>query len=103
MENDLFQKIRSFFDRTTENAEAMNEALMVIEPVPPYGGRGMVTVLITAAGLISIALLGGMGLVSMMVLLITLALIFLILAKVFGISFDMDPTEIFGFHPGGPF
>jgi len=44
-----------------------------------------------------------MGLVSMMVLLITLALIFLILAKVFGISFDMDPTEIFGFHPGGPF
>jgi hypothetical protein len=100
MDNKLFDKVRSFFDRTSETAGEFSEALMVIEPVPPFAKRGMMTVLITAAGLISIALLGGLGLVSMMVLLVTLALIFLILSKVFGIDFEVNPGEIFGWGPG---
>jgi len=100
MNNEFINRLRSFFEHTTDNAVAMSEALMVLDPVPPFGGRGMATVLITGAGLISIALLSGLGLVSMLVLLVTLGLIFLILAKVFGIDFDVDPNEIFGFHPG---
>jgi hypothetical protein len=100
MDNKLFDKVRSFFDRTGETANEVSQALVLFEPVAPFAKRGAVTVLITAAGLISIALLGGLGLVSMMVLLVTLALIFLILSKVFGIDFDVNPGEIFGWGPG---
>ena len=71
---------------------------MVIEPVAPFGGRGMITVLITSASLLSITLLGGVGLASMIILLLALGLIFLILSTIFGISFDMDPAEIFRQH-----
>lgn len=102
MANEFVNKVRSTWEKINDNASEMSEALMVLEPVPPFGGKGMVTVLITTAGLISVALLGGLGLVSMMVLLVALGLIFLILAKVFGIDFEIDPNEIFGFQ-SGPF
>ncbi|MHA1570105.1 MAG: hypothetical protein ACTSXZ_11605 [Alphaproteobacteria bacterium] len=100
MSNAILDTLRSFFDSASDNATAMTEALMVIEPVSPFGGRGMITVLVTTAGLISVALLGSLGLVSMMVLLVCLGLIFLILSKVFGIDFEVDPSDIFGFQPG---
>jgi len=100
MSSNVIDRIRSLFEKAAEDADELSQALMVIEPAPPFGGRGMVTVLVTTAGLISIALLGGLGLVSMLVLLVALGLIFMILSKVFGINFDVDPNEIFGFTPG---
>ncbi len=100
MENKLFDRMRAFFSQANDDAVDLSEALVLFEPVPPFAKRGMITVLITAAGLISITLLGGLGLVSMMVLLVTLGLIFLILSKVFGIDFDMNPSDMFGWGPG---
>jgi len=96
--DNLLDRIRHFFDKASDQAAEISEALMVIEPVAPFGGRGMITVLITSASLLSITLLGGVGLASMIILLLALGLIFLILSTIFGISFDMDPAEIFRQH-----
>ncbi|MDP8225453.1 MAG: hypothetical protein P9L99_18985 [Candidatus Lernaella stagnicola] len=95
MEFSLFDRVRDLFDKASENVTEVSDALMVIEPVPPYGGRGAVTVLITGAALLSMALVSGVGLVSMVIMLMALAIIFMILTNVFGISFDVDPSEIF--------
>lgn len=101
MDFPLIDRLRNMFNEASEQAGDFSEALMVIEPVPPFGGRGAVTVLVTSAALLSIALLGGVGLVSMAIMLLALAIIFLILSHVFGISFDMDPAELFR-HGGTP-
>jgi hypothetical protein len=93
--DELIDRVRDLMHRAADQAGEVGEALMVIEPTPPYGGRGAATVLITAAALISIALLGGVGLASMIIMLLALGIIFMILSAVFGISFDMDPAEIF--------
>ncbi len=95
MEFEIISRVREIFDRTTKQASEVSEALAVIEPVPPFGGRGTVTVLLTGAALLSIALLGGVGLTAMVIMLIALGIIFLILTNVFGISFDVDPSEVF--------
>jgi len=92
---DFIDRIRGMYSRVSDHATDMSEALMVIEPVPPFGNRGLLTVLVTTASLISIALLGSMGLAAMVMLLIALGLILLILANVFGIDFDLDQSEIF--------
>ena len=88
-------QLHEIYEKATGQTREMTEALMVISPVAPYADKGMVTVLVTAAGLISIALLGGVGLVSMAILLVALGLIFMILSSVFGITFDVDPADLF--------
>jgi hypothetical protein len=95
MKSKLFDRVRDLLGKASHEAGEMSEALMVLEPVPPYGGKGVVTVLITAASLISIALLGGVGLMALAILFVALGIIFLILSSVFGISFDLDPAELF--------
>jgi hypothetical protein len=95
MEFKLFDRLRDMYQRAADQAGEVGEALMVIEPAPPYGGHGVATMLITSAALISIALLGGVGLASLLIMLLALGIIFMILSSVFGISFDMDPAELF--------
>jgi hypothetical protein len=101
MELNLLERMREMFDKAHDQAADFSEALTVIEPVPPFGGRGAVTVLVTSAALLSVTMLSGVGLVSLAIMLIALAIIFLILTNVFGISFDVDPADIFR-HGGSP-
>jgi hypothetical protein len=100
MKTEVFDRVRDLFHRAANQAQEMSEALMVIEPVAPYGGKGLASALITAAGLISIALMGGVGLAALVILLLALGIIFMILSGVFGISFDVDPAEVLRYGPG---
>ncbi len=93
----MFEKIKEQLKSTGAKAKEASKALTIIEPMPPYNQKGMLTALITAAGLISVTLLAGVGLVSLTILLLALGLILLILTRVFGVEFDMDPAEFMRF------
>ncbi len=93
----MFDKIKEQLKSTTQKAKEATKALVVIEPIPPYNEKGMLTALITAAGLISVTLLAGVGLATLTILLLALGLILLILTRVFGVEFDMDPAEFMRF------
>ncbi|MCZ7582449.1 MAG: hypothetical protein M5R36_03435 [Deltaproteobacteria bacterium] len=68
---------------------------MLFEPEAPFRGKGMVTVLVTSASLITVAILGGVSLACLLVLLLCLSMIMLILTRVLGIDLDLAPEEIF--------
>ena len=93
----MLDSIKDMLKNAGERADEAGKWLAVIEPLPPYNGKGMVTALITAAGLISTALLAGVGLTALLVLLTALGLIMLILTRVFGLELDMTPEEFFHF------
>jgi hypothetical protein len=87
----------TFKDQLTKKAKEAERWLTLVEPVPPHNDKGMLTALITAAGLISITLLAGVGLCAMTILLLALGLVLLILSRVFGVEFDMDPQDFMRF------
>lgn len=91
----MIDRIKEKIKAAGQKAESAGKWLTVIEPVSPYNKKGMLTALITAAGLISVTLLAGVGLATLLVLLVCLGMILLILAKVFGVEFDMNPEEMF--------
>ena len=91
--NDIGEKLRGMMGKVKEKGQF----LMVVEPVHPYNNKGMVTALITAAGLISVAILAGVSLVSLAVMLAALGLILLILTRVFGVDLNFNPEDIFGY------
>ncbi|MCC6158980.1 MAG: hypothetical protein IT350_13105 [Deltaproteobacteria bacterium] len=91
--------LSDFFDQARDKARQVSRALVLFEPEPPFRGRGLLTVLVTTASLITVTILGGVTLSSLVVLLLALALIMLILTRVLGIDFDVAPEEIFGFRP----
>ncbi|MCL4235584.1 MAG: hypothetical protein KJ042_13805 [Deltaproteobacteria bacterium] len=91
--------LSDFFDQAREKARQVSRALVLFEPEAPFRGRGLLTVLVTTASLITVTILGGVTLSSLVVLLLALALIMLILTRVLGIDFDVAPEEIFGFRP----
>lgn len=91
--------LSDFFDQAREKARQVSRSLVLFEPEPPFRGRGLLTVLVTTASLITVTILGGVTLSSLLVLLLALALIMLILTRVLGIDFDVAPEEIFGFRP----
>ncbi len=95
----LIDKLKKFFDGAKDRAGEIGKALVLFEPEAPFRGRGGVTVLITAASLISVAILGGVTLAGLVILLICLSMILLILTRVLGIDFDVSPEDIFGFRP----
>ncbi|MCB1152987.1 MAG: hypothetical protein H6684_14110 [Deltaproteobacteria bacterium] len=95
----MFESFQGIFDNAKKNAEQLGRALVVFEPEPPFQGRGLLTVLVTTASLITVAILGGVGLSCLVVLLLCLSLTLLILTRVLGIDFDVTPEEIFGFRP----
>lgn len=94
-----FQKFSDFVDQAKGKVEDVSRALVLFEPEAPFRGRGLLTVLVTTASLISVTILGGVTLSSLLVLLLALALIMLILTRVLGIDFDVSPEELFGFRP----
>jgi hypothetical protein len=93
----VFDSFKDMMANAGEKAGEAGKWLTVIQPVPPYNDKGMVTALITAAGLICTALLAGVGLSALLVLLLSLGLILLVLTRVFGLELDMAPEDIFHF------
>lgn len=93
----MFDTIKEGFKSAGKAADKAGKFLTVIEPVSPYNRKGILTALITAAGLISVTLLAGVGLAAMTILLMALGIILLILTKVFGVEFDLDPDQFMRF------
>lgn len=93
----MFETIKEHMKNAGKQVDIAGKMLAVIEPVSPYNKKGVLTALITAAGLISITLLAGVGLMSMVILLMALGLILLILTRVFGVEFDMSPEDFLRF------
>lgn len=93
----MFETIKEHLKSVGKQADKAGKMLTVIEPISPYNRKGYLTALITAAGLISITLLAGVGLMSMAILLLALGLILLILTRVFGVEFDMPPEDFLRF------
>ena len=93
----MFDQIKEKLKSAGKRAEEAGQWLMVIEPVPPFNSKGMVTALITAASMISVTLLAGVGLATLLILLLSLGMILLILTQIFGIEFDVDPNDFMRF------
>ena len=89
----------SLFDGAKGRAEQLGKALVLFEPEPPFRGKGMLTVLVTSASLITVTILGGVSLTCLLVLLLCLSMIMLILTRVLGIDFNLAPEDIFGYRP----
>ncbi len=87
------ENVKESFRSAGSAADKAGKFLAVIEPVSPYNRKGLLTALITAAGLISVTLLAGVGLAAMTLLLMSLGIILLILTRVFGVEFDFDPEQ----------
>ncbi|MBZ0272457.1 hypothetical protein K8I61_10495 [bacterium] len=90
--------IREMLGETGKKARDIGKALVLFEPEPPYRGRGLLTVLVTSASLITIAILGGVSLAVLLVLLVCLSLIMLLLTRVMGVDITAAPEDIFGFR-----
>ena len=95
----MFDSIQDLFASTRDKAEEIGKALILFEPEAPFRGRGALTVLVTTASLITVAILGGVSLAGLAILLICLAMIMLILTRILGVDFDVAPEDIFGFRP----
>lgn len=93
----MLDTLKEHLKTAGKKADDAGKWLAVIEPVSPFNEKGMLTALITAAGLVSVALLAGLGLAAMTILLLALGFILLILTRVFGVEFDMDPSDFMNF------
>ncbi len=94
----MFDKFYKFLDDAREKAGDVGKAVILFEPEPPFRDKGMITVLVTSASLIAITILGGVTLASLLILLVALSCIMLILTRILGIDFDVNPEDLFGFR-----
>lgn len=69
--------------------------LPLLQPAPPFDGPGLLSPAIAVGGLIAIVLLSGMAVTALGSLLLALLALYLLLARVFGLSFEVRP---FGAH-----
>jgi hypothetical protein len=95
----ISETFSNLFGGAKDKAREISKALILFEPEAPFRGRGLVTVLVTTASLISITILGGVTLSALLILLLCLSMIMLILTRVLGIDFDFAPEDIFGYRP----
>ena len=95
----MFEKFFEFIEEAKDKAGDVGKALILFQPEPPFRDKGMITVLVTSASLITISILGGVTLASLLILLVALSCIMLILTRILGIEFDVNPEDIFGFRP----
>jgi len=72
--------------------------LSLLKPKPPFNRGALVPALVSAASLVTIAILAGVTLAALIVLLLALFLITIILSKVMGVDLEILPDAAYAYR-----
>ncbi len=90
---ELQRQLRSVGDALWDELRA-DGILPLLEPVAPFNRSSLLSPAVAVGGLIALVLLSGLALAAMGALLLSLLALYLLLARVFGLSLELHPFGI---------
>lgn len=94
----VVRQLRSVGDALWDEVRVTG-VVSLLAPVPPFNASPILSPAVAVGGLIAVVLLSGLAVTATGALLGALLLLYLVLERVFGLSFQMDPFGML--HPFG--